>query len=277
MPPAPRGAGRLEALQQAAASPLSIFQAKLMLCPLINEGKHFCKTQSSRSTLCFLRKLRASAGKLLQRKIPHQLEIRLRSAVDLGCNMLDFGVVRFNFESPERETGAALIRQPDAKSQVERGNMRQQRLVQGLSGESSHRRASAGPAGASGRARKLFPNYLILNHISLLCFRAPAKREAAFGFAAGDTRRWEPWVGVPLPASSSRSLSPAVPQFPQLRPEGYIHLWEEKGKVPGREGCWSAGQEVLAERSPSPPQCGMPLATVSRWPSWPGPTGRRFH
>lgn len=39
MPHALHGAQRLEALQQVAASPLSSFQAKLMLSVLINEGK----------------------------------------------------------------------------------------------------------------------------------------------------------------------------------------------------------------------------------------------
>lgn len=108
----------------------------------------------------------------------------------------------------------------------------------------------------------------------------PAKREAAFGFAVGDTRHWEPWVGVPLLGITSRSLGLSVPQFPQLQAEGYTRVWEEKSWFSGHgdAGLQAApGQEVPAGRSPSPLRCGMPLAAVSSRPSWPGPTGRRFH
>lgn len=80
--------------------------------------------------------------------------------------MLHFRVARFNLENPECETAAALIRQPDAKSQVERRSvlaagqpvLQQQRLVQGLTGQSKHGYMAGDPAGTSRQAGKLFPN-----------------------------------------------------------------------------------------------------------------------
>lgn len=49
------------------------------------------------------------------------------------------------------------------------------------------------------------PNNLMLNEIALLCFRAPAKREAVFGVAAGDYGAVVGW-GAPGWRPSARDL-----------------------------------------------------------------------
>lgn len=96
---------------------------------------------------------------------------------------------RFNFENPREGNGSGAGQAATCKIPGREREGQESPRTHGGSRARRTERLCAPPARLAER-ENFSPNNLMLNEIALLCFRAPAKREAVFGVAAGDPGRW---------------------------------------------------------------------------------------